>query len=315
VAEENVNYQKDVSASEGANADDRTVKTANLPSPPLQEEPSWGTQQGPLTFDPSPPTEEAEDVQLLAANKQAELMQWHYRLGHLTFPKLKQLALNGKIPKKLAKVLPPKCAGCLFGAMTKLSWQGKETKAYHELFVATKPGECILVDQMTSTEVGFYAQLKSKLTKKRYKCATVFVNHFSRLHLSTSNLMTSPTKLLLPSSPSSSMLQSIKSRSSITTATMDISTITPSDKHATMQGSNSPSVESIPTFKMASPSKPSVTSQKAHGSNCSMCPPAGRRRSTLLCGHMLCRMPLTFTTTYQCWRTAHLGWNFSAQFE
>jgi hypothetical protein len=103
------------------------------------------------------------------------------RLSYLTFPKLKQLALNGKIPKKFAKVLPPKCAGCLFGAMTKLPWRGKETKDNHEVFVATKPGECISVDQMTSTEVGFFAQLKSKLTKKHYKCATVFVNHFSRL--------------------------------------------------------------------------------------------------------------------------------------
>ncbi len=44
VAEENMNYQKDVSASQGANADDRTVKTANLPLPPLQEEPSRVTQ-------------------------------------------------------------------------------------------------------------------------------------------------------------------------------------------------------------------------------------------------------------------------------
>jgi hypothetical protein len=34
---------------------------------------------------------------------------------------------------------------------------------------------------MTSTEVGFFAQLKGKLTKKRYKCATVFVDHFSHL--------------------------------------------------------------------------------------------------------------------------------------
>jgi hypothetical protein len=172
VAEENVNYQKDVSASEGANVDDRTVEMANLPLP-QQEEPSKVTRRGPLTFDPSPPTEEAKDVQLSAADKQAKLMQWHYRLGHLTFPKLKQLALNGKIPKKLAKVLPPKCAGCLFGAMTKLPWRGKETKANHEVFVATKPGECVLVDQMTSTEVGFYAQLKGKLTKKRYKCTIV----------------------------------------------------------------------------------------------------------------------------------------------
>jgi hypothetical protein len=100
----------------------------------------------------------------------------------MSFPKLKQLAFNGKIPKKLAKVLPPKCAGCLYGAMTKLPWQGKETKANHEVFVVTKPGECVLVNQMTSTEVGFYAQLKGKLTKKCYKCTTVFVHHFSRLH-------------------------------------------------------------------------------------------------------------------------------------
>ncbi len=40
VAEENVNYRKDVSLNKGANADDRTRKTANLPLPPLQEEPS-----------------------------------------------------------------------------------------------------------------------------------------------------------------------------------------------------------------------------------------------------------------------------------
>ncbi len=38
VAEENVNYWKNVSASEGANADNRTAKMANLPLP-QQEEP------------------------------------------------------------------------------------------------------------------------------------------------------------------------------------------------------------------------------------------------------------------------------------
>jgi hypothetical protein len=181
VAEENVNYPKDVSASEGANADNMTVNMANLPLPPQQEEPLKVTQKGPLTFDPSPPTEEAKDVQILATNKQAQPMQWHYRLGHLIFPKLKQLALNSKIPRKLTKVLPPKCAGCLFGTMTKLAWGGKETKANHMVFVVSKPGECVLVDQMMSMEVGFYAQLKGKLTKKCYKCATVFVNHYSRL--------------------------------------------------------------------------------------------------------------------------------------
>ncbi len=150
-----MNYQKDMSASERANADNRTVKMANLSLPPQEEKPFRVIQQGPLTFDPSPPTEEAKDIQLAAANNQAKLMQWHYHLGHMSFPKLKQLALNGEIPKKLAKVLPPKCTGCLFDAMTKLPWQGKETKADHEVFVVTKPGECILVNQMTSTEMFF----------------------------------------------------------------------------------------------------------------------------------------------------------------
>jgi hypothetical protein len=108
-------------------------------------------------------------------------MQLHYCLGHLPFSRLKQLTINGEIPKKLAKVAPPKCAGCLFGAMTKIPWCGKETKASHEVFVATKPGECVSVNQMKSTEPGFYVQLKEKLTKKRYRCATIFVDNFSRL--------------------------------------------------------------------------------------------------------------------------------------
>jgi hypothetical protein len=108
-------------------------------------------------------------------------MQWHYCLGHLPFYKLKQLALNREIPKKLAKVKPPKCAGCLLGAMTKIPWQGKEAKAAHKIFIATKLGECVSVNQMTLTEVGFYVQMKGKLTKKRYRCATVFVDHYSHL--------------------------------------------------------------------------------------------------------------------------------------
>ncbi len=37
------------------------------------------------------------------------------------------------------------------------------------------------MDQMISTEVSFYVQLKGRLTKKGYKVATVVVDHFSRL--------------------------------------------------------------------------------------------------------------------------------------
>jgi hypothetical protein len=128
----------------------------NVPSPATAEEPpSEAIHSGHLIFDPRPHKEENEPSTLAAANNQAELMRWHYRLRHLPFSKLKQLAINGKIPKKLAKVVPPKCADCLFGAMTKIPWCGKETKTFHKVFVATKPGECVFVDQMMSTEPGF----------------------------------------------------------------------------------------------------------------------------------------------------------------
>ena len=57
VAEENINYEKDMSVDEGVDSDDDTVKTSNLPAPPNDEPPSEAIRHGPLTFNPSPPTE------------------------------------------------------------------------------------------------------------------------------------------------------------------------------------------------------------------------------------------------------------------
>ena len=53
---------------------------------------------------------ETEEYSLSAPDDEAELMRWHYRLGHASFAKLRQLALHGEIPKKLANICPPKCA-------------------------------------------------------------------------------------------------------------------------------------------------------------------------------------------------------------
>ncbi len=137
------------------------------------------TRKGPLTFDVNPELKEDKHVYLAAVDNQAKLMRWHYRLGHLAFSKLKQLVLNGKIPQQLAKVKPPACVGCLFGAMTKVPWKGQETSS--KVFVATKAGQCVSVNQIILTQVGFIAQLKGALTKKRYTAATVFIDHYSRL--------------------------------------------------------------------------------------------------------------------------------------
>ena len=76
----------------------------------------------------------------------------------------------------------------MFGAMTKLRTRDKGEK--RSIFVATKPGEVISVDTMQSNELGFIAQAKGKLTAHRYKYATIFVDHFSRvqfIHLHRSN--------------------------------------------------------------------------------------------------------------------------------
>ncbi len=55
VAEENLNYNKEVSVNEGVLETDETIKTSNLPPPPVDDKPSEAICRGPLTFDPSTP--------------------------------------------------------------------------------------------------------------------------------------------------------------------------------------------------------------------------------------------------------------------
>ena len=165
-------------------SDDETILTSNVhthdaPDAPTIASPS-ATRVGALTFDPEPPRQDEEQSEFVATDEQAEFICWHYRLGHLPFAKLKQLAKLGEIPRKFAKATTPKCAGCIYGAMTKVPWRASQQQK-SQIFVATRPGECISVDQMISTQVGFVAQLKGKLTLRRYRAATIFVDHFSRL--------------------------------------------------------------------------------------------------------------------------------------
>ena len=65
--------------------------------------------------------EENEDV--FASTDAGELLRYHYRFGHMSFARLKQMAKEGLIPKKLAKAKVPTCAACQFGKMTKRNWR------------------------------------------------------------------------------------------------------------------------------------------------------------------------------------------------
>ena len=47
--------------------------------------------------------------------------------------------------------------------------------------MANKSGKILFVDQMNWSNLEFIAQLKGKLTRRRYKHATIFVDHYSDL--------------------------------------------------------------------------------------------------------------------------------------
>ena len=65
--------------------------------------------------------------------------------------------------------------------MTKRPWRTKSQRDNRKLRQVTEPGECVSVDQLKSSTPGFIPQLKGKLTKQRYRAATVFVDHYSGL--------------------------------------------------------------------------------------------------------------------------------------
>ena len=97
IADENVNLRRaNYPDAAKVREDDDTVRTSNVTGdspPPASYEPSeQAERRGPLTFDPSPPAMEEDDPTLAAADDQAELMRWHYRLGHASFPALKAMA-------------------------------------------------------------------------------------------------------------------------------------------------------------------------------------------------------------------------------
>ena len=120
---------------------------------------------------------QSNDSEVFASSDKGELLRYHYKFGHIPFKRLKLLAATGIIPKKLQHVKAPCCAACMFGKLSRRPWRVKGQKA--SIFQATAPGQCVSVDQMESTAPGFIAQLKGRITKRRYYKATVFVDHFS----------------------------------------------------------------------------------------------------------------------------------------
>ena len=119
-----------------------------------------------------------EDQEPTSLNPHDKLLRWHYRLGHLPFDHIKQLALKGQLAKRLLTSKKPFCSACQYGKMMKRLWRVKGDNK-NATKTATQPRQIVLVNQLESNSHGLITQLKGKLTQQCYKYAMVFVDQFS----------------------------------------------------------------------------------------------------------------------------------------
>jgi len=73
----------------------------------------------------------------------------------------------------------PACAACLYVQATRKSWRNKGRRDWAGATQASSPGQLVSIDQLSSPTPGLVAQIKGKLTKSRYTCATIYVDQFS----------------------------------------------------------------------------------------------------------------------------------------
>jgi hypothetical protein len=95
---------------------------------------------------------ECEDLAGDLEADRLQLLKYHHQFGHVSFQRLQEMAKQGIIPKRFAKVAPPMCAACSYAKATKRPWRGKNRHDYEEIQY-TVPVEMVSVDQLVSPHV------------------------------------------------------------------------------------------------------------------------------------------------------------------
>ena len=183
---------------EGVNADGLT-DTVRLPDGSLRAVEECQSQdhlQPSFTNIPSTPLDylnevgkgiSQEEAQRLArpttlSPAQQELLSWHHRLYHLSFPMIFKLARLGFLPKTLLKCekTVPICLECQFGKGHRRPWRSKGKKSGTiQKKKEVEPGDGVSADQIVSAQPGLVPQMSGFLTKDRIWGATTFVDHVS----------------------------------------------------------------------------------------------------------------------------------------
>ena len=118
----------------------------------------------------------------------AELLELHQRYGHVSFNRIIEMSKQGIISRKFSNCRIPVCSTCMFAKASRRRWRDKPNQRENSVQTLL-PGDKISVDQLVSPTPGLVAQMTGKLTTKRYKYVTVFVDQSSRLgfvHLQSS---------------------------------------------------------------------------------------------------------------------------------
>ena len=143
--------------------------TLMVHAPGIQARHKWGEcvffkeiqfiQQSPLTFDPFSFN---DDQFWTTKDPQAKLLRWHHWLGNVVSRCWRNLPNAGRFHDLLPR-FNHQSTGCLFGAITKKKrWtKGASNKP---IKIATALSECISVNRIIYTQIGFILQLKDWLT-------------------------------------------------------------------------------------------------------------------------------------------------------
>lgn len=152
--------------------------------------------QLPVPFDvdsdgatPPPSSMTDDDDEEQPTSVAAEFLRYHLKYNHISPLKIQEMARQGHLPKRLSKCPIPVCSACQFGKATRRPWRPRTTTNRSKVEAATAPGDVVSVDQLTTNTPGLVAHMTGRPTTARYKCATVFVDHYSNfgyLHLQRS---------------------------------------------------------------------------------------------------------------------------------
>ena len=111
------------------------------------------------------------------SGSQKKMLNWHYRLGHMSFKRMQELARNGILPKCLATCDFPVCSDCQYGRQARRS---ANDKALDGSIDCEKPGDFLHLDQAISSTPGRLLTPSGRPSKKQCTAVTLMVDTVSK---------------------------------------------------------------------------------------------------------------------------------------